>query len=214
MNEPLEVVNETKLLGVYFTSDLKWNKNTEYLVKEANRRMRILHKAAKFTNNIQDLVLIYKSFVRSKLDQSASVWHSSLTKCNETDLERVQKAALRIILKERYHGYNEALKEVNMESLHDRRELICLKFAKKALKLDNFKKMFPIQKQLHEMKTRNKKKYVVNYAQTERYQKSSIPSMQRLLNRNESSMNKILKSLVSCTNDLGLRRLSRCEILS
>ena len=190
-NEPLEVVNETKLLGVYITSDLKWNKNTEYLVKEVNRRMRILHKAAKFTNNIQDLVLIYKSFVRSKLDQSASVWHSSLTKCNETDLERVQKAALRIILKERYHGYNEGLKQVNMESLHDRRELICLKFAKKALKLDNFKKMFPIQKQLHEMKTRNKKKYFVNYAQTERYRKSSIPSMQRLLNRNESSMNKI-----------------------
>ena len=46
-NEPLEVVNETKLLGVYITSDLKWNKNTEYLVKEANRRMRILHKGSK-----------------------------------------------------------------------------------------------------------------------------------------------------------------------
>ena len=63
-----------------------------------------------------------------------------------------------------------------------------------------------IQKQLHEMKIRmkirNKKKYVVNYAQRERYRKSSIPSMQRLLNRNESSMNKILKGVVSCTNYL------------
>ena len=49
-NEPSQVVNdlnETKLLGVYITSVLKWNKNTEYLVKEANRRMRILHKGSK-----------------------------------------------------------------------------------------------------------------------------------------------------------------------
>ena len=49
--------------------------------------MRILHRASKFTNNKQDLLVIYKSFVRSKLEQSASVWHSSLTKENNNDLE-------------------------------------------------------------------------------------------------------------------------------
>ena len=49
--------------------------------------MRILHRASKFTNNKQDLLVIYKSFVRSKLEQSASVWHSSLTKENKNDLE-------------------------------------------------------------------------------------------------------------------------------
>ena len=36
INEHFEVVNEKKLLGVYITIDLKWNKNTEYLVKDAN----------------------------------------------------------------------------------------------------------------------------------------------------------------------------------
>ena len=91
-NEPLEVVKETKLLGVYVTSDLKWNKNTD-----VNKRMRILHRVSKFTSNEQDLLLIYKSFVRSKLEKSASVWHSSLTKENETDLERVQKSAMKIV---------------------------------------------------------------------------------------------------------------------
>ena len=60
-NENLEVVNETKLLGVFITSDLKWNKNTDYLIKDANRRMKILHKAAKFSSNLQDLVVIYKT---------------------------------------------------------------------------------------------------------------------------------------------------------
>ena len=48
-NVSLEVLHETKLLGVYIPNDLKWNKNTEVLVKDANKRMRILHKAAKFT---------------------------------------------------------------------------------------------------------------------------------------------------------------------
>ena len=53
-----------------------------------------MHQAAKFSRNFQDLLVIYKAFIRSKLEQSASVWHSSLSKCNEDDLERVQKSAL------------------------------------------------------------------------------------------------------------------------
>ena len=200
-NEPLEVVKETKLLGVYVTSDLKWNRNTEYLVKDANNRMRILHRASKFTNNKQDLLVIYKSFVRSKLEQSASVWHSSLTKENKNDLERVQKSAMKIILKEKYQDYESALKQVNIESLHDRREFICFKFSKKALRLEQFKKMFPVQKNLHGMVKRNTKKYKENLARTERYKRSSIPSMQRLLNKHEKKLNGIFKSLVPCTND-------------
>ena len=148
------------------------------------------------------------------MEQSASVLHSSLAKSNEADLERVQKSALKIILKDRYTDYDEALKKVNLQSLHDRRDFICFKFAKKSLRIENFKKMFPTQKQLHSMKKRNQKKYVENYAQTERYKKSSIPSMQRLLNRYERSLNSIIKNVASCTNDLGLKRLSRCENLS
>ena len=111
-------------------------------------------------------------------------------------------------------NYESSLKLLNLESLHDRRDFICFKFAKKSLRIENFKKMFPTQKQLHSMKKRNQKKYVENYAQTERYKKSSIPSMQRLLNRYERNLNSIIENVASCTNDLGLKRLSRCENLS
>ena len=79
-----------------------WNKNTSILVRGGNIRMQFLHKAAKFTNNSRDLKQIYISQVRSKLEQSAVVWHSSLTAKNENDLERIQKAALRVILRDRY----------------------------------------------------------------------------------------------------------------
>ena len=59
-----------------------------------------------------------------------------------------------------------------------------------------FKKMFPVQKNLHCMKKRNQNKFIVNCAKTERYRKSSIPAMQRLLNKHENEFTKALKNLV------------------
>ena len=40
-NETIETVNETKLIGTIITSDLKWNKNTDNIVKETTKRMQL-----------------------------------------------------------------------------------------------------------------------------------------------------------------------------
>ena len=50
-NEPLEIVNEKRILGVYLTSNLKWDKQVDVLIKSANIRMRWLHAARKFTED-------------------------------------------------------------------------------------------------------------------------------------------------------------------
>ena len=192
-DETLEVLDETKLLGTIITSDLKWNRNTEKLVKDANRRMKMLHVAAKFVNNNQDLVYLYKTFVRSALEFSAVVWHSSLSQVNINDIERVQKSALKIILKQNYKDYKSALKELNLEKLSERREKLCLRFAKKCLKLQKFKSLFPVSKKLHCMKQRRTRKFHENQANTERYKKSLVPYMQKLLNKEDS----VLKNLLS-----------------
>ena len=118
--------------------------------------MRILHKAAKFTDNFQDLLVIYKTFIRSKLDQSAPVWHSSLSEQNKEDLERVQKSALKIILKDQYIDYESALSRLNIEKLYDRRELLCFKFAKKGLRLSQFRNLFPVSKSDHIMEKKSR----------------------------------------------------------
>ena len=34
-NKPIKIVKEIKLLGTYITSNLKWNKNTKFLVKKS-----------------------------------------------------------------------------------------------------------------------------------------------------------------------------------
>ena len=163
--ESLEVLNETKLLGTIISSDLKWNMNTERLVKNANKRMRLLHVAAKFVNNDQDIVYLYKMFIRSVLEFSAVVWHSSMSQNNVSDIERIQKSALKVILKERYTDYKSALNELNLESLSKRREILCLRFANKSLKLQNFKNLFPISNiNKHCMKMRKKKKFLEKHA--------------------------------------------------
>ena len=104
------------------------------------------------------MIWIWFIYTKSILEYSAVVWHSSLSQNNISDIERVQKSVLKIILKERYKDYESALKDLNLESLSKRREMLCLKFAKKSLKLQNFKNMFPLNnKKLHIMKQRKEK---------------------------------------------------------
>ena len=194
-NDVIETVTETKLLGTTITSDLSWNKNTEKIVKETNKRMQLLHKASKFTNNTRDLKQIYMLQIRSKLDQSAVVWHSSLTNKNRNDLERVQKSAVKLILGDRYVSYNNALKILGLETLDKRRDKMCLKFAKQCLKLNKMKDLFSKNESDHSMTKRNTNAFKVVRASTERFQKSAIPSMVKLLNENEAMKQKQFKEL-------------------
>ena len=190
----LELVQKTKLLGVIMTDDLKWSENTKELVKKAYSRMELLRKVASFKPPIDDLKNIYMLYVRSILEQSCVVWHSTLTKENANDLERVQKCAIRIMLGEKYSEYESALLKVDLDDLKTRRENLCLNFAKKCLESDKTQELFPLNENNHVMKGRNTEKYQVNFANTDRLKNSSLPYMQRLLN---SDVKKIKEDLVS-----------------
>ena len=61
-------------------------------------------------------------------------WHPELTQSDSIDIERVQKAALHIILGNKYTSYSSALKTAQLDSLAARREALWLKFSKKAIK--------------------------------------------------------------------------------
>ena len=183
---PIEVINSTKLLGTIISSDLKWDLNTASIVKKANARMELLRKVASFGTNPEELKNIYILFIRSLLEQSATVWHSSITEDNKEDLERVKKTALRIILGDGYISYEKALNKLDIEKLDERRENLCLRFALKSSKNPKCKSMFPINEKDHTMKTRKNEKFKVQHANTERLKKSSIIYMQNLLNNHGS----------------------------
>ena len=127
------------------------------------------------------------------------VWNGSLTLKNISDLERVQKAAVRIICGKNYENYSQTLKDLGMATLSERRENLCLKFAKKSLKVDNFGHLFPVSKKMHLIKRRGCDAYKVSKGYSERFLKSAIPYMQRLLNKDKKKQLKDLKMLKTST---------------
>ena len=178
----MEIINSTRLLGTIVQNNLRWDLNCAEIVRKANARMEILRRVSSFGAPIEDLKDIYVLFVRSLLEQSAVVWHSSLTKENEQDLERVQKNAFRIILKNNYQTYKKALAKLGMETLNERREILCLNFAKKCTKNSRTSHMFPKNKKTHDMNTRKANTYQVQNAVSERLKNSPLIFMQNLLN--------------------------------
>ena len=150
--------------------------------------MVILHRLRKFSLPVEDLVTIYILYIRSVLEQSAVVWNSSISKGEQLDIERLQKCALRAILKEDYIAYEDALITCNLETLKARRNKLCLTFALKCTKSDKSSHLFPLKG--NAMDTRNCEKYVVTKSCTDRLSNSAIPYMQRLLNKHEKHESK------------------------
>ena len=189
-NQNIEVIDSTKLLGTIISNDLKWDKNTTEIVSKANARMALLRKVAEFGAPVDDLKIIYIMYIRSLLEQSATVWHSRLTEENSNDLERVQKSAMKVIFQDKFNGYQNCLNKLDLPTLVERREQLCLSFAQKCVKHPKTQEMFPLNDKKHIINTRKTEKYKIQYAHTDRLKFSSVIYMQNLLNQNESQVSR------------------------
>ena len=78
-NTKLDQVHETKILGVWLSSNLKWNKNTKELTKKAYARMSMLTKLKYVGTSREDLIETFVLFIRSALEYCSVLWHSSIT---------------------------------------------------------------------------------------------------------------------------------------
>jgi len=179
--DTLEIVREAKILGCLITDDLKFHKNTQLMIRKAYARMIILQRLYPFNIPTQDLIIIYVLYIRSLLEQNVAVWSSSITQEDVSDIERVQKVALKIILKGRYENYDQALKATGLQYLSERRSILCLRFAKKCLKNEKTNDMFPLNPNF-DRRLRYSEKYQVKFANNDRLKFSAIPSLQRMLN--------------------------------
>ena len=181
-NENIEFVNQMKILGTIINQNLSWDENCQHLIKKVNARMQLLRNVKSFGASHDEMVHLWTVFCRSVLEQSCAVWHSSLTQENEEDLERTQKSFCKLVLKENYISYDNALFKLNMETLKERRANLQLKFAVSGIKHDKLNDLLPANIKSHDMKTRNHEQFKVDFANTERLKKSSIISMQTQLN--------------------------------
>ena len=98
------------------------------------------------------------------------------------DIERVQKTVCKIILKESYTTYEEALNLLNLQDLKSRRKKLAIKFGRGCLEIPQMKELFTKSSNKHFL--RNEGHIDIHYARTQRLFKSSIPTLQRLLNEN------------------------------
>ena len=142
--------------------------------------MMILRRLAEFKVNHKDMITIYILFIRSVLEQSSVVWSSSITEEQLQSLERTQKIALKIIFCDKYISYEHALLQACIPTMEERYRQLLLRFALKCTKNDRTHDILPLN--VTNNKTRPKEKYQVPFARTERFRKSTIPAMARLLN--------------------------------
>ena len=125
----------------------------------------------------------------SLTEYCSTVFHSSLTVEQSQDLERIQKTCLKVILGDNYVSYEAALEMTGLETLHERREQRCRKFALKCIKHPTNHRLFPknTNQEMNGMEVRNRESFEVNFARIESYRISAIPYCQRILNKHFQS---------------------------
>ena len=72
---------------------------------------------------------------------------------------------------------------------------MALKFAKNSLNNPQFSKLFPLRESKHGMIARNSEKYYIKISNTLRHKASSVPFLQRLLNKDSLERKLSLKRL-------------------
>ena len=122
---PVEIVSSFKLLGVWISNDLSWNTHVDMVLKKANSRLYALPLLKKAGLLPADIVEIYVSFIRSRIEYASPVW-SSFPKSLSDLLESVQKRALKIAYPAL--AYEEALETSKLQPLSIRRDASCKKF--------------------------------------------------------------------------------------
>ena len=181
VNKVIETVQETKLLGYWLTSNMKPNKHIQYIVKRSLGKIWAIRRLKEAGASDNDLKYFYIMMIRSILETNCPVFHTQLTDENTENIERVQKIVTKIILSYRYENYDEAHIYLDLDSLSQRRENLCLTFALKCLKNDKHKTLFKLSDPTeHDFRT--KSLFEEQYARTARYYNSPVLALTRILN--------------------------------
>ena len=180
---PMPVVTECKLLGVHLNNEMNWNTHVEHILTRARRSFFILYRASQFSFCRTTLMTLYHWFVRTALEYAAPVWHPGLTQDQQNKIERIQKRCFRIILRDAYTSYEEALVLLGQSSLHQRREMLTLRLARSILTSPVHRDLLPpTLGAIHGRNTRHRGRLQPVRCRTERYRKSFVPYAVKMLN--------------------------------
>ena len=190
----IKSVTSVKLLGVIITDDLKWEENTSLICTKVNKKLYMISKLKPFGVEIEELMIFWKVVLCPITEYAAPLWHSGLSEADDKKIEKLQKKVLGMILgtkyieHKRYYSirgepvsYKNALQHYDLATLHQRREVLTQKFALEAAKNKSHREMFEFI-QVRNIATRNSAVVKEKFCYTDRYYKSSVPFMSRILN--------------------------------
>ena len=184
----LECLEESKLLGILLSSDLRWDSNTRAICAKAMSKMWLLRRLKKFKLEPEVLLDYYLKEIRPLVEQGVAIWNSGITKSQVRDLEKIQKVALKIILEDSYLSYDVACTIMNISPLEYRRTDLCTNFAIKLYKSPRGSEFFePAKKYVN---TRSEQQLLVNEKTTNTRRCHNAPHnyLARLINQNKTKL--------------------------
>ena len=90
---PVQSVESAKLVGVIIQKDLKWDENTNNILRKAQKRLYFLKRLKQAGTSKKDLFRFYTSIVRPVCEYAASVWATNLTQAHKDKLGKCSKAS-------------------------------------------------------------------------------------------------------------------------
>ena len=185
----LEVVEEFKLLGITFQSNLRWQANTDMMCKKAYTRLWMLRRLKGLGASCSEMLDVFQKQIRCVLEMAVVVWEPALTQAQSKQIERVQQCAFYIIMGDTFTNYNHALNYLSSERLSARRSKLCLSFALKCEKNLRYQDWFMVSEvsnaplpNTRSDKHKSETKYKPVTTRTDRYYDSPIPYLTGLLN--------------------------------
>ena len=105
MNIPLKSC--VKLLSVFIDYELNFSDHVTYLCKRASRQLNAVRRVAKYLKK-DCLMRLFYAFVISNFSYCATVWHFC-SKSSTIKMEKMQKAALRVVFNDYTADYSQLL---------------------------------------------------------------------------------------------------------
>ena len=122
---PIETVDTFKYLGLLFSSDLTWTAHIQSCSSKSKKLLGMIYRKFYKMLDPPHLLRLYKSLVRPHLEYAAQVWDPHMS-TSTTELENIQKFALRICSKQWSHSYSDLLESASIPSLQNRRTFLKL----------------------------------------------------------------------------------------
>ena len=181
-DQKLAIVDKVKLLGVIIEQNLKWEGQVDSMYSKANRKLFMLRKLKDAGLDAEELLTVYKGYIRPVLEYAAPVWNAGLTQKQVNHLEKIQKRVCHYILSKDYTTYHDALSILQLDSLQSRRNKLCHQFAEKASASVRFSRWFPASVNNSSMQLRQRARFGMFHCNTNRFQNSPLPYLTKLLN--------------------------------